>query len=66
MWVRYEDKPGQSGKEFKLNAERNNGRAAMMGIYGMMIHEGLTGNPIWPITYEPGHFPMLPFLTPIV
>merc|ERR1719353_996437 len=33
--------------EFKHNAERNNGRAAMMGIYGMMIHEGLTGNPIW-------------------
>ena len=38
-------------KEFKLNAERNNGRAAMMGIYGMMIHEGLTGNPIWPLSY---------------
>ena len=47
-------------KEFKLNAERNNGRAAMMGIYGMMIHEGLTGNPIWPIDYEPGHFPLIP------
>ena len=62
-WVRYSD---PAVKEFKLNAERNNGRAAMMGIYGMMIHEGLTGNPIWPITYEPGHFPMLPFLTPIV
>ncbi len=62
-WVRYDD---PAVKEFKLNAERNNGRAAMMGIYGMMIHEGLTGNPIWPITYEPGHFPMLPFLTPIV
>ena len=24
-------------------------RAAMMGIIGMMIHEGLTGNPIFPI-----------------
>ena len=56
-WVRYDD---PAVKEFKLNAERNNGRAAMMGIYGMMIHEGLTGNPIWPIDYEPGHFPLIP------
>merc|ERR1719183_2660700 len=31
-WVRYDDNPGFSGKEFKLNVERNNGRAAMMGI----------------------------------
>jgi len=37
------------GKTWKLNAERNNGRAAMMGITGMLIHEGLTGNPVWPI-----------------
>jgi len=51
FWVRYPDVPGFSGKEFKLNAERNNGRAAMMGIIGMMIHEGLTGNPIWPLPY---------------
>ena len=56
-WVRYSD---PAVKEFKLNAERNNGRAAMMGIIGMMIHEGLTGNPIWPIPYEPGHFPLIP------
>ncbi len=58
-WVRYSD---PAVKEFKLNAERNNGRAAMMGIYGMMIHESLTGNPIWPIDYEPGKFPLLPFI----
>ena len=58
-WVRYDD---PEVKFFKLNAERNNGRAAMMGIYGMMIHEGLTGNPIWPIEYVPGKWPMLPFL----
>jgi len=53
VWVRYEDKPGFSGKEFKLNAERNNGRAAMMGITGMGIHEALTGNPVWPIPVPP-------------
>jgi len=52
-WVRYDDTPGFSGKEFKLNAERNNGRAAMMGITGMLIHEGLTGNPVWPIPVPP-------------
>merc|ERR1712100_331285 len=49
FWARYQDVPGFSGKEFKLNAERNNGRAAMMGITGMLIHEALTGNPVWPI-----------------
>merc|ERR1719337_268082 len=56
-WVRYSD---PAVKNFKLNAERNNGRGAMMGIIGMMIHEGLTGNPIWPIDYEPGSFPLIP------
>jgi light-harvesting complex I chlorophyll a/b binding protein 1 len=53
IWVRYEDVPGFTGKSWKLNAERNNGRAAMMGIIGCMIHEGLTGNPVWPIPIPP-------------
>merc|ERR1719217_1459829 len=53
VWVRYPDVPGFSGKEFKLNAERNNGRAAMMGITGCIIHEALTGNPVWPIPVPP-------------
>merc|ERR1711908_12919 len=53
FWVRYPDTPGFSGKEFKLNVERNNGRAAMMGITGMLIHESLTGNPVWPIPVPP-------------
>merc|ERR1719161_1945015 len=37
------------GRTWKLNAERSNGRAAMMAITGMLIHEALTGNPIFPI-----------------
>ena len=53
FWARYEDVPGFSGKEFKLNAERNNGRAAMMGFTGCLIHEALTGNPVWPIPVPP-------------
>lgn len=45
-WVRYDD---EEQRLFKLNVERQNGRAAMVGIIGMLIHEALTGNPVFPI-----------------
>merc|ERR1739848_672692 len=35
-WVRYDD---PETKTFKLNAERQNGRAAMLGITGCLIHD---------------------------
>jgi len=45
-WIRYSD---PEVKKFKLNAERNNGRAAMMGITGMMIHNALGVDALFPI-----------------
>ena len=36
-------------KQFKLNVERNNGRAAMMGITGMMVHNALGVDALFPI-----------------
>merc|ERR1719443_1626855 len=44
-WTRYDDK---ATKAFKLNAERNNGRAAMLGITGCLIHELLGVNALYP------------------
>eukprot|EP00316_Scyphosphaera_apsteinii_P016648 CAMPEP_0119320324 /NCGR_PEP_ID=MMETSP1333-20130426/52129_1 /TAXON_ID=418940 /ORGANISM="Scyphosphaera apsteinii, Strain RCC1455" /LENGTH=196 /DNA_ID=CAMNT_0007327021 /DNA_START=29 /DNA_END=619 /DNA_ORIENTATION=- len=45
-WIRYDD---PEVKKFKLNAERNNGRAAMMGITGMVVHEALGVDALFPI-----------------
>ena len=41
FWVRYTD---PEEKAYKLNIELNNGRAAMMGITGMLMHDHITGS----------------------
>ena len=45
QWVRYSDK---ATKTFKLNVERQNGRAAMLGITGCLIHELLGVDALYP------------------
>jgi len=45
-WVRYDD---PEVKTFKLNAERQNGRAAMFGIIGMISHAALGEDALFPI-----------------
>ena len=44
-WVRYDD---PEVKTFKLNAERQNGRAAMLGITGCLLHEVLGVDALYP------------------
>ena len=44
-WVRYDD---EETKTFTLNVERQNGRAAMMGITGCLVHELLGVDALYP------------------
>jgi len=44
-WVRYDDPATQ---KFKHNSERQNGRAAMLGITGCLIHELLGVDALYP------------------
>ena len=44
-WVRYDD---PEVRAYKLNVERNNGRAAMMGITGCLVHELLGVDALYP------------------
>ena len=44
-WVRYDD---PEVKAYKLNVERQNGRAAMLGITGCLIHELLGVDALYP------------------
>ena len=48
-WVRYDD---PETKTFKLNVERQNGRAAMFGIIGMISHTALGQDALFPIVQK--------------
>jgi len=45
VWMRYSD---PETKTFKLNVERNNGRAAMLGVTGCLVHELLGVDALYP------------------
>ena len=57
-WVRYDD---PEEKAFKLNIERNNGRGAMFGITGCLVHELLGVDAVFPIGGYDGAAPV-PFI----
>ena len=44
-WVRYDD---PETKTFKLNVERQNGRAAMLGVFGCILHELVGVDALYP------------------
>ena len=44
-WVRYDD---PEAKTFKLNVERQNGRAAMLGVFGCILHELVGVDALYP------------------
>merc|ERR1712159_192709 len=44
-WVRYDD---PETKTFKLNVERQNGRAAMLGVFGFILHELVGVDALYP------------------
>jgi len=50
--VRSYDDPEE--KAYKLNVERQNGRAAMLGITGCLVHELLGVDALFPIGGEDG------------
>merc|ERR1712216_717944 len=44
-WVCYDD---PEAKTFKLNVERQNGRAAMLGVFGCILHELVGVDALYP------------------